>query len=640
MFQRDFKWGEVDRAFEEADQVFTETFRWNRMGANPMETGGVIGQWDPVEGSATLRGPFQLPAQQAMGLSPALGLPLNKVNLISHHMGGCFGGKGGHGSSEISVLLSRKAGGRPVKWIQDRTEYMVGGSSQAWDRHYELSLAVKNDGTVTGLRVKLLDDMGATGQGHAAVGAIKPMACFSGCYAIPSAEYDLTLVATNKLPTAAYRGMGPPPHNCVLELMMDIAARGLGMDPTEIRRKNFIPPDRFPYTIVSGNEYDSGEYEAALDKTLEMADYRRLRQEQAEARKQGRYLGIGVANAVEPGVFDYNLFGVMGWGGGTGPPEGVKISIDLMGKVVIKLGWPSGGQGQYTLAAQLAADYLGVDLEDVRIVRQDTLSAPSHFGPGGSRLGVAMTGAVLGAAGQLKEKLIKVAARLLETEPEKVELMDGKLRVEGVAGAELPMAQVAATMRMRPDLLPPDVEPNPEATAVWTAPNREPLPDEQGRVKSYLTAANACHVVSLELDPETGQAKILGYWIADDCGTRLNPANVEGMTDGGTAQGVGAALMEQYVYDEEGQPLVSTLMDYPMPTIHDVPWLQKEVLVTPSPFTPLGAKGVGEGALHTAPAAVMCAINDALAPLGVWATEVPATPNRLWELIRQAKRHQ
>jgi CO/xanthine dehydrogenase Mo-binding subunit len=308
----------------------------------------------------------------------------------------------------------------------------------------------------------------------------------------------------------------------------------------------------------------------------------------------------------------------------------------MLGKIVVRVGFTPEGQGQYTLACQVAADYFGVELDDVLVVALDTLSAPPHFGPGGSRLGVALTGAILGAAEKIKEKLVKVAARLLQTEPENVELMDGKLRVKGVPGAEMPVAQVAATMLMRSDLLPPDVDPNPEATYVWTAPGRAPI-DEQGRAKSYLTAANACHLALVELDPETGKVKILKYCIADDCGTRLNPVNVEGMIDGGVAQGVGAALLEEYVYDEEGQPLTSTFMDYLLPTIYDAPTTEKAALVTPSPVAPLGAKGTGEGAMHTTPAVMMCAINDALLPLGVRITEVPATPNRLWNLIRDAK---
>jgi CO/xanthine dehydrogenase Mo-binding subunit len=311
------------------------------------------------------------------------------------------------------------------------------------------------------------------------------------------------------------------------------------------------------------------------------------------------------------------------------------VSVDLLGKVVVRVGFNLEGQGQYTLAAQLAADYFGVEMGDVRVVYQDSLCAPPHFGPGGSRLGVALTGAILGAAERVKEKLCTVAAGLMQTEPQNMELMDGKLQIKGVPGAEMPLAQVAAVMLARSDLLPPGVDPRPEATYTWTAPGRNPI-DDEGRAKSYLTAANACHVALVELDPETGLVKILKYWLADDCGTRLNPTTVEGLTQGGVAQGVGAALLEQYVYNEDGQLLTSTFMDYLLPGIHEVPMTEKAALVTPSPFTPLGAKGCGEGAIHAAPAAVMCAINDALVPLGVRANEVPATPDRLWKIIHGA----
>ncbi|MBI4515680.1 MAG: xanthine dehydrogenase family protein molybdopterin-binding subunit [Deltaproteobacteria bacterium] len=636
MFQKLFTWGEVERAFRGADHVFSEKFRWHRVGANPMETFGVITEWDPVEGSVTCRGTFQSPSLIAVGRAAVLGLPLNKVRLISHQRGGSFGGKMGFRGTDISALLSRKAGGRPVKWIEDRMEYLVGGSGQAWDRFYEAAIAVKNDGTITGFKVKLVEDLGATGEGFSSLGAVKPLSCFTGCYTIPAAGYDLTLVATNKVPTTAYRGMGPPPHNFVLEQLIDIAARGIGLDPAEMRRRNFIAPDRFPYTIPSGNEYDSGNYEAALDTVLAMADYPGLRAEQAAARRQGRCVGISVVTAIEPGVFDWNAYAGVGMPG-IGVPEGVTVSIDLFGKIVVRVGFTTEGQGQFTLASQLAAEYFGVALEDVRVVAQDTLSAPPHFGPGGSRLGVALTGAVLGACERVEAMLIKAAAHLMQVPPESVELMDGKLRVRGVPGAEMPVAQVAAVMRTRADLLPPGTEQSPEATYVWTPPGRTPI-DDQGRAKSYLTAANACHVALVEVDPETGQVKILKYFIADDCGTRLNPATVEGMTDGGVAQGVGAALLEEYAYNEDGQPLTSTFMDYLLPTIFEAPRTEKKVLVTPSPFTPLGAKGAGEGAIHTTPAAILCAISDALAPLGVGVTEVPATPNRLWQLIRSAPR--
>jgi len=635
MMQRVFTWGEVDQAFADADHVITEKYRWNRLGANPLETYGCISKWNVLQNSLTLWASVQSQSHVALGRAVVLGLPSNKVRVISQAHGGSFGGKGGFRGPDIAAILSRKSGGRPVKWIEDRMEYLGGGAGQSWDRHYELSLALKNDGTVTGLRVKLLDDLGATAEAFGTVSAAKPLAAFVGCYAIPVAEYDLTMVVTNKLPGAPYRGMGPPPHNWALEQTMDVAARALGMDPGEIRRKNFIQPEQFPYIIASGNEYDSGEYEAALDAALEMSEYKALREEQARGREEGRYLGIGLVNTIEPGVFDWNAYAIVGVQG-TGVPEGVTIAIDVMGKITCKLGFSLEGQGQYTLVTQVLADYFNVELADIEIVYQDSLSAPPHFGPGGSRLGVAITGASLGAAEILVDKLCSVAAGLMQTERENIEFMDGFCRVKGMPEAKMHFAEVTGAMLARSDLLPPGMDPNPQATYAWTAAGRTPV-DDQGRAKSYLTAANSCHVVLVEVDIETGHTEILKYFIVDDCGTRLNPSTVEGMTQGGVAQGVGAALLEEYVYDAEGQLLTSTFMDYLLPSVYEVPMTEKKALVTPSPFTPLGAKGAGEGAMHTTPAAVMCAINDALSPLGIKAHEVPASPNRLWTLIQQVK---
>jgi CO/xanthine dehydrogenase Mo-binding subunit len=635
VFKRKFTWGNVDEAFAGADRVLTEKFRWHRLGANPLECNGVISTWDVVDGTVTAYGSFQSQINMGLLSAGALGLPSNKVRIISQPHGGSFGGKGGPRGTLITSLLSRKAGGRPVKWIEDRMEYLAGGAGQSWDRYYEVSVALQNDGAISGLRVVLLDDLGASAEGFGAVSAAKPLAAFTGPYAIPVAEYDLTLVATNKLPQSPYRGMGPPPHNWVLEQMVDLAAVELGLDPGDIRRRNFIPKTAFPYTIPSGNEYDSGDYAAALDAVLEMSNYTGLRREQEEARKQGRYLGIGLVNTIEPGVFDWNAYAIVG-SQQTGVPEGATVAIDIMGKLVAKVGFSLEGQGQYTVICQLLADYFGVEMNDIRVLPQDSLAAPPHFGPGGSRLGVAITGAILGAADLLREKLLRVGAKLLQVPPEALELRDGMIRIPGVPEAQIPFGQVAATMLARSDLLPEGMDPNPQATYVWTAPGRTPA-DEQGRAKSYLTAANACHLVLVEVDIETAAVKILEYFIADDCGTRLNPATCEGMTQGGVAQGVGAALLEEYVYDDDGQLLTSTFMDYLLPTIYEVPMTEKRALVTPSPFTPLGAKGMGEGALHTTPAAVMCAINDALRPLGVKAHEVPASPKRLWALLQNAQ---
>ena len=294
----------------------------------------------------------------------------------------------------------------------------------------------ESDGTVTGLKVRLVDDMGATAEAWGTISCAKPVTSFTGCYAIPTAQYDLTIVATNKLPQAPYRGMGPPPHNLVLEQLMDIAAADLGMDPGEIRRLNFIPSDAFPYTIASGNEYDSGDYEACLDAVLEMGEYKELRRRQTEARDEGRLVGLGLVSTIEPGVFDWNAYAIVGVQG-TGVPEGATVSMDIFGKISCRVGFGLEGQGQYTLIAQILADYFGTEMDDIRVIPLDTLSAPPNFGPGGSRLGVAISGAVLGAAELLKEKLLRVAAVLLQTEASNLELAEATIRIPGVEAAVL-----------------------------------------------------------------------------------------------------------------------------------------------------------------------------------------------------------
>ncbi|MBV2234105.1 MAG: xanthine dehydrogenase family protein molybdopterin-binding subunit [Sterolibacterium sp.] len=632
---KQFVWGEVDQLFAEADHIIRDTFRWNRCGANPTETFGCISTWDVVNNELTCRGSYQAPRFFALGRSAVLNLLPNKVKLISQPQGGGFGGKGGPRATDITALLSRKTNGRPVKYIEDRMEYLLAGGGQSWDRFYDAELAVKADGTVTGLRITLVDDQGAGCEGYGTISVAKPIAAFTGPYRIQAASYDMKLVATNRAPTYPYRGYGPPPHFFVLESLMDLTARKLGMDPAELRRKNYIPPEAFPYTIPSGNEYDSGNYEAVLDKLLDMADYQQMRAEQAAAQAEGRLVGIGVVSTVEPGVFDWNVYSAVGVPG-VGVPEGARVAVDVFGGLTVIVGFALQGQGQYTVAAQVAADYFGVDMSMVKVTMASTDVAPPHFGPGGSRLGVAITGAILGACQKLRDIFTQVVAGLMQTTPDQVELMDGRFRLKAMPEAGMTLAEVAGTMLFRSDLLPPGIEPCPEATSVWTAPNRN-MPDDQGRCRSYLTAANAAHVAMVEIDRQTGRTHILKYFIVDDCGTRLNPANVEGQLQGGVAQGVGAALFEEYVYNDEGQPLVSTFVDYLMPTIHEVPMTVKGEVCTPSPVAPLGAKGCGEGAIHTTPATLMCAINDALAPLNLKIHETPASPQRLWKLLQQAK---
>lgn len=631
ILRRLYNWGPVDEEFAAATHIVRGSFRWNRVGANPMETFGCICQWDLAEDSLTCHGAYQTPSFIALGRAAALKLPANRVKVVSYPQGGGFGGKGGPRATDIASLLSRKTGGRPVKYIEDRMEYLLAGGGQSWDRYYEAEIALGADGVVTGFKVSLLDDQGAGAEGYGTISVAKPLAAFTGCYAIKAARYDVKVVATNRAPTYPYRGYGPPPHFLVLESLMDMAARKLEMDPAELRRRNYIRRDQFPYTIPSGNEYDSGDYAAVLDKMLELSDYRALRAEQQQARAAGRLVGIGLVSTIEPGVWDWNAYAMVGVPG-VGVPEGARVALDILGNVSVVVGFALQGQGQYTVAAQVAADFWGVELEAVRVSMAATDCAPPHFGPGGSRLGVAVAGAVLGACCKLEATLRRVVAHLMRSDEDAIELVNGRFQLKKMPQSGMTLAEVAGAMLARSDLLPPGMEPYPEATYVWTAPNRT-MPDDEGRCRSYLTAANATHLALIEIDRATGRVSVLKYFIVDDCGTRLNPAMVEGQIQGGLAQGIGAALYEQYVYDDRAQPLVTTWVDYLVPTLHEVPIAKKAYIVTPSPFTPFGAKGCGEGAMHATPAAILCAINDALAPLGLALHETPASPQRLWALL-------
>jgi len=319
----------------------------------------------------------------------------------------------------------------------------------------------------------------------------------------------------------------------------------------------------------------------------------------------------------------------------TSSPEGILLRIDGFGKIIAELGFPPGGQSQHSFVRQILADYFSVSLEDVQVITVDSLSMQPSTGPISSSMAIALSGAVLGAAARLADKLATVAAVMLEAVAEDIELLDGQFRVRGVPGKTFTVAQVAQFMMARPDLLPEGIDGNPQTTYVWNPPDRT-IPDEKGFGRYSVTAAGAQHLWMAEVDKETGQVKILKYVMVDDCGVRLNPSVVRGMLMGGMAHGVGTALLEEYVYDDQGQMLTSSYMDYLMPTIMEVPAAEEHEMCTPSPIAPLGVKGVGEGAIHTTPAAVLCAVNDAIAPLGVQITEAPMSPLRVWQALQGA----
>ncbi len=633
-YARKFSYGNTQQAFDEADTVVREKFRWHRSSGNSIETCVCIADWDPVTNMLTLRGSHRSPHLILPALVFSLGLPSSNIRIIQSNLGGSFGVKTFARYVTLLSLLAKKLGGRPVKWTEDRIEHMIGNSSHAWDRFYECELALKRDGTLTGMRVNMIDDMGAFSEWLAVGMVIKPILAFGSCYHLPNFEYDTKAVVTNKVPQGPMRAFGLPPHFWILEQLIDMAAKELAMDPIELRRHNLINKDSFPYELPSGNVYDSGNYEEGLRMLLEKSDYDQLKREQEQARSNGRLVGLSVVSSIEPGLTGPPMLSLASPRifTRTSSPEGVLIRIDQFGKVIVEVGFPQGGQSQHSFVRQILADYFFMTPDDIRVITVDSLTMQPGTGPISSSLAIALSGAVLGAARRLTDKLARVAGGIMEASPQDVEFFDGQFRVRGVPEKALPTMKVVMSMTMRPDLLPEGVDANPEATYVWNPPDRS-IPDEHGWGRYSVTATSAQHLCMVEVDQETGMVEILKYIMVDDCGVRLNPSVVKGMLTGGMAHGVGVALLEEYVYDDQGQILTSTYMDYLMPRITEVPATEQYEMCTPSPITALGVKGVGEAAIHTTPAAILCAVNNALEPLGIRVTEAPFTPLRLWNAM-------
>ena len=634
-YDRRFAFGDIDDAFESADVVVREQFRWHRSSGNPIETCVCIADWNLFTGMLTLRGGHRSPHLILPALVISLGVSSQQVRIIQSPLGGSFGVKTFARYVILISLMAKKLGGRPVKWTEDRIEHLIGSSTHAWDRHYECELALKRDGTIIGMKMQLTDDLGAFSEWLAIGMLLKPLLCLGSCYHIPNVEYTCKGIVTNKTPQGPLRAFGLPPHFWVIEQLIDMAAKELGLERNEIRRRNFIKKDQFPYVSPSGNIYDSGDYEASLQLLLDKSGYDQLLREQEQARAQGRLVGVSVVSSIEPGLTGPPMLALASPRifSRTSSPEGILVRIDGFGKIIAELGFPPGGQSQHSFVRQILADYFGVKLEDVQVITVDSLSMQPSTGPISSSMAIALSGAVLGAAARLADKLKRVAAVMLEASSDDVELLDGQFHVRGVPGKTLAVAQVSQFMMARPDLLPEGVDGNPQATYVWNPPDRT-IPDERGFGRYSVTAAGAQHLCMVEVDRETGQVKILKYVMVDDCGVRLNPSVVRGMLMGGMAHGVGTALLEEYVYDDRGQMLTSSYMDYLMPTIMEVPAAEEYEMCTPSPIAPLGVKGVGEGALHTTPAAVLCAVNDALEPLGIRITEAPMSPLRVWKALQ------
>lgn len=612
--------GDVDEAFAEADVTLRYSFRFGRLSGQPLETRGVLAicQRNRLGDSLTVWDSTQAPHSARGVLAGMLGLPQQTIRVIAPEVGGGFGIKNRFYCEEFLVPFLARRLGRPVRWIEDRREDLL-TTYQAREQVHHLEVAARPDGTILGLRDRLTVNMGA----YSAFGLVVPYNSSTqivGPYRLPNLFIEMRAVYTNKPPMAPYRAAGRPPAVFAIERAMDLVARELDLDPAEVRAGNLIQPDEFPYNIRlldrdgTSISYDSGNYPACLQQALELVDVQGFRREQAVARAEGRYLGLGIGCYVEST--------------GRGPFEGATVRVEPTGKVLVLTGAAPQGQSHETTLAQLCAERLGVELDDVTVVTGDTETIGMGVGTFASRTAVVAGNAVSQASHSVKEKALQVAAQLLEVSPDDLDLQAGQVRVRGAPDRQLSLAQVARVVTAPPPAFtfPEGLEPGLEATHYFHP--------------TANTYASGVHIATVEVDPETGKVDVLRYAVVHDCGTVINPMVVDGQVRGGVAQGLGNALYEEMIYDETGQPTTASFLDYLLPTAQEVPTIDLGHVETPSPLNPEGIKGAGEGGTMPVPAAIANAIDDALAPLGITVDRIPITPTRLLERIREARSNQ
>jgi aerobic carbon-monoxide dehydrogenase large subunit len=618
VFQRvEASLGDVSGAFRAAAVVVSERFRSGRHLALPMEGRGVVASWDPAAEMLTVWASTQMPHVLRAEIARFVSLGEHSVRVIAVDVGGGFGLKAHVFPEELLAAALARRIARPVEWIEDRREHLA-ASQHARDQIVRAELAVANDGTFLGLRAHVTCDIGAyTEYPWPTFEANVTTMAMPGPYTLRAFAYETLSVATNKCSIGSYRGVGQPIGVLAMERLIDMAAEKLGLDRAEIRRRNMIARDQHPYTTVLGTEIESGSHRECLAKALEMIDAGGLLGRQEQARARGHRRGLGIASYVEATAPSSKVWQMLGPAVGGCEPATVRMETD--GRVVVAVGVNSQGQSHETTFAQIAADRLGVSLADVRVVQGDTATTPRGWVTGGSKGAVVTGGAVLRAAETVRAKILFAASRLAEIPEADLDLRDGAVRHLGDGASIVAIADVARAIWLGRAALPPADEPGLEVTVRY-----EPPP---------LTHSNATHAVEVDVDVETGRVEIVRYVVVEDCGTILNPLVVDGQIQGGVAQGIGSALYEEIVYDENGQLLTGTLMDYLPPTAADVPRVEIAHIETPSPYTAGGMKGMGEGGAIAPPAAIANAVADALREFSPGVNRLPLTPERVLAMI-------
>ena len=631
LLDKTFVWGEVDRDFTESPRHLSFRVHWGRNATVPIETFSVVASWDPWRETLDVWASIQMP-KYADQIARSMRLPMNNVRVhYDVDVGGSYGVKRGIKHTVLVAHLTRTLG-RPVRLVEDRLENMRSGDMHGPERIFDVDVAFNDDGIVRSMKMRALDNVGAFA-GRAPFQLGKPIGAIVGPYRINSVRYHAQAVTTNKAVEEAVRGFGQSPTNYAIETMMDKVAGALGIDRIEVRRRNFIRKNEFPYLIPSGTRYDSGDYHTVVDKVMTHVDWAGLVAERDRLRAEGMLAGIGIAACLEPSGGNSSFEPLLNEVNTTTTwMEAVTVGVDALGSVTATIHTTSSGQGHETLVSTVVGEVLQIDPELIRVVRPDSLASLPGNSPVGSRMAIMMGGAAFHAAGKIRDKLRAIAARNLGCDVSDVAYLDGAVTANNRTLRWMDLVTIA---HRQFHLLPEGFEPGLEASHIYQVPTGGELPRD-GRVQMYPCHSFEFHVVLCVMDPVIAKPELRRYVIGHDCGTVINPHIVKGMTLGGIAHGIGVALLEEFVYDESGQMMSQSFMDYVMPSSHEVPQVEIVHHCTPSPFTVFGQKGSGESGYLGAPAAISGAINDALAPLGVAMSKLPIRISALGDAIAGA----
>jgi len=620
---REFKRGDVDAAMDAAPVKVSGRFRMHRKTAVAIEPRACVAEYDVGRDALTLYSATQIPGILRDALSEALDLPGTRLRVVAPDVGGGFGGKGSLYPEEIFVCAAARKLGRAVKWTSDRMEDLA-ATSQGFDEIVDAELGLDTQGRMLALRAEAIGDVGAYSiyPWTAALEPVQVVSFLPGPYRIEAYRGRVQAVATAKAPTGPYRGVGRPISTFVMERLVDMAAAKLKLDPRELRARNLVCAEEFPYKVASGIVWDRSGFVECLDMACDAIGYDALRAKQKEARTAGRWFGIGIASYAELTGIGSRISVAPGMPINTGT-ETATIRIDATGAVTASFGVAAHGQGLETTLAQVVAEHLGCRFEDILIVQGDSAAVPGGTGTYASRSTVLAGGAGTLAAQAVRKKLLNAASHLLEAAPADLVAHDGRIAVAGT-DRSVSFREVARAVYSQMGRLPPEVRGELAATKTY-----DPV---------FGTTTCATHIATLEIDPATYEVKLGRYVVAEDCGRLINPQIVEGQVHGGVAQGIGAALYEEVIYDNEGQLHTASLVDYLVPAASEIPPMQVMHLDAASPTTLGGFRGMGEGGTIGAPAAIANALADALGVLGIEIDELPVTPERLFRLIEAAKR--